>query len=136
MLSPCYFLIISCRLVVTSSEILFELRVMPKESLVILRTSLTNGSISSSMLFMQKLKCLNYGFLIVTHSCTVSPSSFFFVICSILSNYGTGSSGFFEALSFLFFSTMASLFLSSARCDSTSSTGNGNLPIKPIRGLI
>lgn len=113
------FLILAWIFSTHSSLILLLLRVTPKSSFVLPSTSHSFYSTSSSTRFMQKLKCLNYRFLMVTHIFTVSPLSFFLVIYSILSSTGTTSSGFLEAFSFLFFSMIKSLYLSAARWLST-----------------
>lgn len=72
----------------------------------------------------------------VTHSWICSPSSLNLVIYSMSSSWGTGSSGFFEAFNFLFFSIIASLAFKAALCSSTLSSGNGKRPIKSKIGLM
>lgn len=86
MLFLCKRVIFLCNLPITSSESLFELMVIPNSSEVLDNKFERASSLSSSREFMHKFKCLNWRFLVVTHSLISSPSSFFLVICSILSS--------------------------------------------------
>lgn len=112
------------------------LRVKPKSSGVLMRTSSILAAISSSILFKQKLRCLNWGHLSKNQLVTSLPSASLDCSLSSESRMGTGSSGFFCCLSFLFFSIITSRFFSSAWYGSTWSAGSGTLPKESSIGRI
>ena len=107
----------------------FPERVTPNSSLVLFRRFNSGSLISSVISFMHKLMCLNWMFFSMIHPCTSLPSACYTTCYSMLSRIGTGSSGFLEVFSFLFFSIVWSRALSLARWASTWSEGKGILPI-------
>jgi len=95
-------------LAVHSSLNWLPLRVMQKSSGVICRQASISSCATSSTWFKQMLICLNWGLTSRNQLVTSAPFSSLVILLSSASNNGTISSGFLLALSFLFFSRMAS----------------------------
>jgi len=118
-----------------SGSILFPVRVKPKSSAVRRSTSAISGRISSSSLFMQRLRCLNCGHLSKYQVVISLPSESRDTVWSRLSTIGTGSSGFFYVLFFLFCSMIVFRCLIFSWCASTWSAENSSLPMHLSSGL-